>query len=187
MSNPFIEPGSLLSELERRRRERFKVGVYAVLGTATIFLAGMLIQGCKNQQQTLSDATSPSAVEQATNQSTNPTPTNVVAATSAPDTNAAAVPVPAAASTPSVPEPAASADSVAHGESVAPAPLSQPTTSETFYVVKRGDTLGRIAKAHGTTVKALKATNGLKSDQITAGRKLKLPQAHPTAITTAGN
>jgi LysM repeat protein len=51
---------------------------------------------------------------------------------------------------------------------------SQP---ETLYVVKSGDSLTRIAKAHGTTVKALKAANGLQSDRIVVGAKLKIPTA----------
>ena len=36
-------------------------------------------------------------------------------------------------------------------------------------------TLNKIAKAHGTTVKALRAANGLKADTLIAGKKLKLP------------
>jgi len=48
---------------------------------------------------------------------------------------------------------------------------------ETLYVIKSGDTLIRIAKVHGTTVKALKAANGLESDRIVIGAKLKIPTA----------
>ena len=44
------------------------------------------------------------------------------------------------------------------------------------YVVKTGDTLVRIARTHGTTVKAIKMANGLTSDRITVGRSLKIPQ-----------
>jgi LysM repeat protein len=51
---------------------------------------------------------------------------------------------------------------------------SQP---ETIYVVKSGDSLTRIAKAHGTTVKALKVANGLENDRIVVGAKLKIPTA----------
>jgi LysM domain len=54
------------------------------------------------------------------------------------------------------------------------APISQPPT---LYVVKSGDTLSRIAKAHGTTIKALKSVNGLASDRIVVGAKLKIPTA----------
>ena len=44
------------------------------------------------------------------------------------------------------------------------------------YVVKAGDTLRGIAKAHGTTVQALKAVNGLTSNHIAVGQSLKMPQ-----------
>lgn len=43
------------------------------------------------------------------------------------------------------------------------------------YTVKKGDTLWDIAKAHKTTVSALKAKNNLKSDVITIGKKLSIP------------
>lgn len=48
---------------------------------------------------------------------------------------------------------------------------------QTLYVVKSGDTLSGIARAKGTTVKALKAANGLSGDRVVAGRKLKIPEA----------
>lgn len=51
---------------------------------------------------------------------------------------------------------------------------SQP---ELIYVVKPGDTLIRIARLHRTTVKTLKAVNGLGSDTLAVGAKLKLPPA----------
>jgi len=49
-------------------------------------------------------------------------------------------------------------------------------TTSGRYVVKRGDTLNKIARAHGTTVKAVKAANGLTSDRIAVGRVLKMPE-----------
>ena len=49
-------------------------------------------------------------------------------------------------------------------------------TSFTTYVVKRGDTLGKIAKAHGTSIRAMRAANHLKSDRIVVGKKLKIPE-----------
>jgi LysM repeat protein len=49
------------------------------------------------------------------------------------------------------------------------------TQSTGRYVVKRGDTLDRIARAHGTTVRAIKAANGLTSERLVAGRSLKMP------------
>ena len=43
------------------------------------------------------------------------------------------------------------------------------------YTVKSGDSLTKIAKAHGTTVKAIKAENNLNTDHIKVGQKLKIP------------
>ncbi|MHB8521048.1 MAG: LysM peptidoglycan-binding domain-containing protein [Limisphaerales bacterium] len=48
-------------------------------------------------------------------------------------------------------------------------------TASVTYTVKPGDTLARIAKHHGTSVKAIKAASGLKGDRINVGQKLKLP------------
>ena len=44
----------------------------------------------------------------------------------------------------------------------------------TYYTIKRGDTLGGIAKKFHCTVKQLKQWNGLKSDNIREGKKLKI-------------
>jgi LysM repeat protein len=43
------------------------------------------------------------------------------------------------------------------------------------YVVKAGDTLGKIAKANATSIKAIRAMNNLKTDRIKVGDKLKMP------------
>jgi LysM repeat protein len=50
--------------------------------------------------------------------------------------------------------------------------------SSSIYAVKPGETLTRIAKAHGTNVKALRAANNLKSDRLVVGQKLKIPAGH---------
>ena len=49
-------------------------------------------------------------------------------------------------------------------------------TSGDAYVVKSGDTLGHIAVAHKTTVKAIKQANSLTSDKVRIGQKLALPK-----------
>ena len=48
------------------------------------------------------------------------------------------------------------------------------------YKVKSGDNLMKIAKSHGVGVKALRAANGLKTDQIKVGQTLKIPAKAPS-------
>jgi LysM repeat protein len=55
------------------------------------------------------------------------------------------------------------------------------------YVVKAGDTLTRIARVHGTTVRALRNANNLKTDQLHVGKKLKIPAGKtPAGAPTPG-
>jgi len=57
-------------------------------------------------------------------------------------------------------------------------PVESPhATGGAVYLVKAGDSLTRIAKTHGTTIKALKMANNLNSDRISIGEKLKIPAA----------
>ena len=57
------------------------------------------------------------------------------------------------------------------------------TGATTAYTVKGGDTLSKIAKKHGTTPKAIRAANGLSSDKINVGQKLKIPGKSATTET----
>ena len=68
-------------------------------------------------------------------------------------------------------------------KSIAPSPAATHDTaagslssvSTSVHTVKSGDTLGKIAKSQGVTIKAIKAANGLKLDAIKVGQKLKIP------------
>jgi LysM repeat protein len=54
--------------------------------------------------------------------------------------------------------------------------LITTTTVQKFYVVKRGDTLGKIAKAFQVRVKDLMEINGItNADDIQAGQELQIP------------
>ena len=44
----------------------------------------------------------------------------------------------------------------------------------TYYTIKNGDTLGGIAKKFHCSIKQIKQWNGLKNDNIRAGKKLKI-------------
>jgi LysM repeat protein len=54
------------------------------------------------------------------------------------------------------------------------------STGEEVYTVKSGDTLTKIAKANGTTVKAIETENNLTTTKIKVGQKLKIPASAET-------
>jgi len=209
--NPFLPIGSLL-EQQSKRRSRMKIGVLCVLVVGIVGLTVMLIQGCKREQseETNQPPVDTNAVVMDTNppalmasnppvvappvavQPPAPTGTeyvvvrgdtlgkiakkNGVTLGALKDANPGVEPtklkvgqklnIPAGGT--SAPGISTSADTGAGG-------------GET-YVVKSGDSLTKIAKAHGTTVKAIKAENNLSSDHIKVGQKLKMPgSAAPTA------
>ncbi len=68
----------------------------------------------------------------------------------------------------------------------APAPAGMAPVAagggEESYTVKSGDTLTKIAKAHGTTVKAIESENNLTTTQIKVGQKLKMPAKAEAAV-----
>lgn len=55
------------------------------------------------------------------------------------------------------------------------APVVDAGTGQTTYTVKSGDSLSKIATQFHTTVAALKSANGLTTDRIKVGDKLKIP------------
>ncbi len=54
------------------------------------------------------------------------------------------------------------------------------------YIVKRGDTLGRIARTHGTSVAAIKQLNNLRGDVIRIGQTLQIPASVSSGDLLAG-
>ena len=76
------------------------------------------------------------------------------------------------------------APKVSAPKSTAPkaAAVSGPMTS---YVVKSGDSLSVIAHKHGIKTAALREANGLKSDRLSVGQKLKVPGAKKTPAADA--
>lgn len=126
-----------------------KISVFIVLAVGVSGLTAMLIQGCKRET---ADNTTPPDTNIVSNTETNPSPT---------DTSNTAFIVPPV---PTNPAP------------VVVPPVVEPTSSE--YTVVAGDTLGKIAKAHGVTLKALEAANpGVVPKKLKAGQKIQIPAA----------
>jgi LysM repeat protein len=66
-------------------------------------------------------------------------------------------------------------ESPAEKKSVAPSSSAAKSNVPNGYTVKEGDSLGSIAQANKTTIKALKERNQLKSDKIVVGQVLVIP------------
>jgi LysM repeat protein len=159
--NPFVPKGSIL-EQQSKRRSRLKLAVFCVLAVGVAGLAAMLIQGCKREQ--------PADTGEMPTIDTN---TPAVADTNAPtiDTNAPVVAPPVAVTPPMVTPP--------------------PATAGAEYSVVQGDTLGKIAKKNGVTLKVLEDANpGVVPTKLKIGQKLAIPAGSSAAVdstsTSAG-
>lgn len=64
------------------------------------------------------------------------------------------------------------------------APASSGAAAGT-YKVKTGDTLTKIARAHGITVNQLRAANNMKTTQVQVGKVLKIPARAPQRTAAA--
>jgi LysM repeat protein len=215
-------------------RGKFQFWFFVILGLHGTVLGLVLLQGCRNSEQTAEGAVTNNIVEQVPALQTNapavevPLPTNAPAVAAPTTTNPPmtsflppkAEPIPAP-----VPEsfkpavPIASQYTVLGGDTLfkissklhvtvkgmmnanpgldvnklrpgqvlqvpAAAPLVAKASITTAsapvggsYTIRKGDTLTKIAKAHGTTVKELQTLNGLKNDKLGIGKTLKLPAA----------
>ena len=155
--NPFQIPSCFKLDIESQRRERFKKTVVTAVIVSVALVIGLLIEGCVNEK-------SQAAVDPANA----PAPTSKVL----PDQQTEP---PISKATPSTPPlqpcPVAMVPKTA-------TPVAPPhTTGGAVYLVKSGDTLTRIAKTCGTTIKALRSANNLDNDRIVVGEKLKIPAA----------
>ncbi len=160
--NPFIPQGSLLEQ--HKRRSRMKLAVFCVLAVSVCSLTAILIEGCKRENE---------STQQDTNEVTT-AETNVQ---------------PLEASNPPVTAPAMPTNQTVVAPPIAPPPVVAPPEEESSYVVVKGDTLGKIAKAHGVSLKALEAANpDVQPAHLKIGEKLTLPAPSATASaeTAAG-
>lgn len=140
---------------QEKRRSRMKLAVFCVLAISVCGLTAMLIQGCKR--------------ETAENNLSVDTNTVATADTNTPpmDNSNATAYVPPVVTNPPV---------------VVPPPV-EPTESE--YVIVKGDTLGKVAKAHGISLKALEAANpNVQPTRLKVGDKIVIPAGASSATTT---
>ena len=78
-----------------------------------------------------------------------------------------------------------SSTSASNSTSSSTSTSSNSSTPTGTYTVKSGDTLSGIATRHGVTVNQLKQWNGLTSNNIKVGQKLKLNSSSTSAASTA--
>ena len=183
--NPFVPKGSLL-EQQSQRRSRLKIVVGCVVALSSLSLVVMLVQGCHREapEPTPPEAANPPVID------TNSTPEssnapNIVAAppVSAPNNQPGSVPMPPQTQPqvqPAVPQ------------APLPPPVMNPPVVETpavgaEYTIVSGDTLAKIAKKNGVTVKALEAANpGVDPKKLRPGKKLTIPAGGSAAAPAAG-
>jgi LysM repeat protein len=143
---------------QNKRRSRMKLAVFCVLAVSVCGLTAMLIQGCKRDQ---------------TADNTPLVDTNTPPAL---DTN-----LPPVSTNPPVVMPPV----VTNPPVVAPV---VPEATGTDYVIVKGDTLARIAKKNGVTLKALEAANpGVVPTKLKVGQKLTIPAGSAAAPAAAGS
>jgi LysM repeat protein len=161
--SPLVPQGSFQGK--PRGKTNFRIAVFTVLAVHVVLLGGLLMQGCKKQDETPANPakTNAEVFPALTNPSVAYYPTNPVA----PETNLAQIPAPAPAPTILV-EPT-------------PAP-TPPAAATQEYVIVRNDTLAKIAKAHGTSVKAIETANpGIKPTKLKPGDKIQIPASAAAA------
>jgi LysM repeat protein len=178
--NPFVPRGSLL-EKQGQRRSRLKLAVFCVLAISVTGLTAMLIQGCKR-----------TAPDTAAESDLNPPPldTNAFPAADtnfppmmAEGSNAPVQPLPPVVQNPPVTPMPAPPVTPAPAPTLAPmASLAPAAGSGSEYTVVKGDTLGKIAKNHGVSVKALEAANpSVVPTRLQIGQKLVIPAGDSTS------
>lgn len=146
--SPFL--GTQLSS----NRSRIRTTVFTVLAAHALLLVVLLIQGCKHGSQ---DAETAQVNDDQPSSSI-----NGAGASTTPEKTSPSLDVPGKAASKS-----------------AAALTGKGTRADDvrLYAVKSGDTLSTIARAYGTTPKAIRAANGLNADRLMVGQKLRLPES----------
>jgi LysM repeat protein len=165
MNNDQSNPPSSLLDSKQPSRSRVKVAVFSVLAVHVAGLTALLLtQGCKREAQPETDP----ALEMPLLDTNAPFYSETNLPPDLTGTNSAYVPP--------------TMDPYATPGGATPPPLA-PSGGTSEYVVKSGDSFYTIAKANGTTVKAIEAANpGVDSRRLKIGQKLVLPAPGTGAV-----
>ena len=164
--NPLIPQGSLL-EQKAKGKPHLRVA-YIIVAVHLVFLGGLLIQGCKKEDQPSARTGQPTndtvlpPLDQANLYPTNPapSPTNLQEVTTAP------------------PGPIPTSPTLA-------SPQPESVTARE-YVVVRGDNFTTLGRKFGVTAPAIARANpGVNSTQLKVGQKLVIPAPASPTIATA--
>ena len=165
--NPLVPQGSLPEAA--KRKANIRIAIFTILAIHVALLGGLLMQGgCKPEEKKQAKAD----ITALTNDS--PFPTLA-------DSNYLSAPVTPAESTTLAATPAPSSPNAAGFESSLPAgPTGIPKESKEYSVAK-GDTLAKIAKAHGVTLKAIEEANpGVVPTKLKVNQKIQVPLSSGT-------
>lgn len=156
--NPFIPAVQLTLVPHHSQQERFKTWFMVVLSAHLVLVLGLLIRDYQREYAQAADSLAQQAM---------------LTGTQAADDSA---PVEALGDQPLTTKPASTTATAPAATQAQPsaAMASIPAYPDNVYVVKSGDTLSQIARDCGTSVKALKAANGLNGERLTVGQKLNL-------------
>lgn len=191
--NDLTQINSELLAADARGRKHIPVAVFAVIMIHVVLFVFLLIAaGCRASTRAKTNLPGENVEEMA--QQTLSAPTGQEAAVAALAAHSGSAPFsnePVIATepvvepeTPSAPaqieqRAARPANSVAMRQAASSAPRKRTTVANAaVYVVQSGDTVGEIAKRHGTTVQAIKTANNLKNHLIHPGQKLRVRPEH---------
>lgn len=190
-SNPILPPGSPLQGPQRDNNSKLLVSMVLIVAVHACVLSALLIQGCKRQDTGKESAVATNEEPPFARVPAPPTPApeqptaSAVPSVATPQTNTPVLPPPQAAASNFVvtPPPMEMVAPGAAPSAAKPAVSGNPSV----YVVKKGDTLTRVAKAHGVSVPAIRAANALKTDRLLVGQKLKIPAGEANSPKAEGS
>jgi LysM repeat protein len=170
--SPLIPQGSL--ERQSKGKSTVRIAIFTIVSIHAVFFAGLLMQGCRRDDAKATSKSPDTSMNAPTTPTDNPTYySNSNTATQ--EVVQASNPPPIAA-TPAVPVPVVEPKPI-----TPPAPAgTEPSIEGKSYKIGRGDTLAKIARANGVTLKALTAANPTVDPfKLKVGQTIQIPGGTP--------